>query len=119
VLVVEVDVVDAEAPERGLAGPLDVVRVAANAEEGAVLAALVGELRGHDDLVAVPGDRPPDELLVRERPVHVGGVEEGHAEVQRAVDRRDRLAVVARAIELGHAHAAQALPRDGQALAAE
>ena len=33
----------------------------------------------------------PDELLVVEGAVHVGGVEEGDAEVERAVDRRDRL----------------------------
>ena len=35
------------------------------------------------------------------------------------MDRGDRLRVVARAVELGHAHAAEALPGDGQALAAE
>ena len=35
------------------------------------------------------------------------------------MDRRDRLGVVALAVELGHAHAAEALAADDEALAAE
>ena len=68
----------------------------------------VAELGGEDDLVAAAGDRPADQLLVGERAVHVGGVEEGDAELERAVDRRDRLGLVAGAVELRHAHAAEA-----------
>ena len=60
-----------------------------------------------DDPVAVVSDRPADEVLVRERPVHVRGVEEGDPELERAVDRRDRLAFIGGAVELGHPHAAQ------------
>ena len=52
-------------------------------------------------------NRAADELLVLERPVHVGGVEEVDAELERAVDRGDRLGVVASAVELAHAHAAE------------
>ena len=59
------------------------------------LAAHVAELRREHDLVAPARDRAADEPLVRERPVHVGRVEERHAELERAVDRRDRLGVVA------------------------
>jgi hypothetical protein len=43
-------------------------------------------------VVATARDRAADEPLVRERPVHVGRVQQRHAEVERAVDRRDRLA---------------------------
>ncbi len=39
--------------------------------------------------------------------VDVGGVEEGDAELERAMDGGDRLAVVALAVEVGHAHAAE------------
>ncbi len=35
------------------------------------------------------------------------------------MDRRDRLGVVARPVELGHAHAAEALLRDDETVAAE
>ena len=66
------------------------------------------ELGREHDAVAPAADRAADQLLVRERPVHVGRVEEGHAELERAVDRRDRFGVVAGAVELGHAHAAEA-----------
>ena len=63
--------------------------------------------------------RAPDQLLVGVRAVDVGRVEQGDAEVERAVDGGDRLVVVARAVELRHAHAAEADGGDRQALAAE
>ena len=90
VLVVEVDVVDAEAL-RGEASQAraDVVGRAVDAEPAAVGRALVAELGGEHDLVAAAGDGAADQLLVGERAVHVGGVEEGDAEVEGAVDGVD------------------------------
>src|SRR4051794_17898198 len=82
VLVVQVDVVDAEALERRLARVADVLRAAVDAQTLAVLAAHVAELRREDHVVATVGDRAPDELLVGERAVHVGGVEGGDAELR-------------------------------------
>ena len=79
-----------------------------DADEGAVLAAHVAELRGQHDLVAPAADGAADEEFVRERAVHVGRVEEVHAEVERAVDRVDRLRVVVSAVELRHPHTAEA-----------
>ena len=74
----------------------DVLRAAVDAaRRGVVRVAHEPELRREHDLVAAAGDRPADQLLVGERAVHVGGVEEGDAELERAVDRRDRLGVVA------------------------
>src|SRR6478736_5543073 len=64
--------------------------------------------RSLPNFVAPAGDGGADEPLVRERAVHVGGVEERDTEVERAVDRRDALPLVARAVELRHAHAAEA-----------
>ena len=119
VLVVEVDVVDAEPRQRRVARAADVVGLAVDAEEAAVLAALVAELGREHDLVAAAGDRAADELLVGERAVHVGRVEEGDAELERALDRGDRLALVGGPVELGHPHAAEALGGNPQALAAK
>jgi hypothetical protein len=65
------------------------------------------ELRRDHVLVAVALDRAPDELLVRQRPVQLRRVEEVDPELQRAPDRRDRLAFVAGAVERRHPHAAQ------------
>ena len=120
VLVVEVDVVDPEAPQRRVAGRPHVVRAAVDAAHARVVGvAHDAELGGQHHLVAAVGDRPPDQLLVGARAVHVGGVEQRDPEVERAVDRRDRLGLVGAAVELRHAHAAQALRRYGQALRAE
>ena len=65
------------------------------------------ELGRDDEFVATAGDRLADELLVRVRAVHLGGVEEVAAQLERAVDRRERLALVGGPVESGHAHAAE------------
>jgi hypothetical protein len=117
VLVVEVDGVDTEPLERGVAGLANVVGIAADAKPLAVRPAHISELRCQHDLIPSTGDRAPDELLIRERSVRVGRVEEVHAKVEGAVDRRDRLILVGRSVELGHAHAAQSELRDFEPLA--
>ena len=83
------------------------------------LGALDAELRRDRHLVAAALDRTADELLVRERPVHVGRVEERDAEVERPADGDERLVVVVVAVEVAHAHAAETLGGDGEAGAAE
>ena len=114
VLVVEVDVVDAAPLQAGVAGGADVLRLAVDADPGAVGLALVAELGGELDLVAASGDGLADQLLVGEGAVHVGRVEERHAQVEGAVDGVDALLLVRRAVELAHAHAAEAHGRDGE-----
>ena len=71
------------------------------------------------DVAAPRLQRASEELFVRERPVHLGRVEERHAELERAVDRGDRLALVGRAVGLAHPHAAEAEGGDFEPLAAE
>ena len=66
------------------------------------------------DLVPAAGDGLADQLLVGERAVHVGGVEERHADVEGALDGLGRLGLVGGPVELAHAHAAQPDGRDGQ-----
>jgi len=61
VLVVEVDVVDAEALQRGFGGLLDVLGAAVEAARGRIVGVADDpELRGQDDLVAAIGDGAPD-----------------------------------------------------------
>jgi hypothetical protein len=53
--------------------------------------------------------RLADELLVRERPVHLRGVEERHAALDRGARESDHLVPVGdRQVALAHAHAAEA-----------
>jgi hypothetical protein len=68
VLVVEVDVVHAQALEGGVAGGADVVRPTVDADPAPVGETLVAELRGELDLVAAAGHGPAHELLVGEGP---------------------------------------------------
>jgi hypothetical protein len=118
VLVVEIDVVDAEPLQRGVARAAHVLRLAIDGTS-AVSATFHRELGGDHDLVAPVGDGPADELLVRERAVHVCGVEEEATEVDSAMYHRDRFGVVVGAVELAHAHAAEAEGGDGQFVKAE
>src|SRR5437867_669370 len=113
VLVVEVDRLDAEALQAPVACGAHVLRPPVDGAHPRVVAAHDAELGGDDDLVAPAADPAPDELLVGVGAVHVGGVEEVDAEVERAVDGRDRFAVVVRAVELRHPHAAEADGGDG------
>ena len=106
-LVVEVDHVHLQALEARLARIAHVLRCAIDAPETAIRAAHVAELGGEDHALAPPRERAPHELLVAPHAVHVGGIEEGHAEVERAMDGRDRFRFVAPAVELRHPHAAQ------------
>ena len=96
VLVVEVDVVDAQPAQRGVAGPDHVVRAAVDPARGRVLGvAHDPELGGQHHLVAPVGDGLAHQLLVGVRAVDVGGVQERHPEVEGLADGGDRLGLVA------------------------
>ena len=107
--------------ERRLAGFAHVLRGCRRRRDCqvVVLDQLDAELGRQEHLVAPAGDRAADEPLVGVRPVHVGGVEEVAAELQRARDRRPRLALVGGAVERRHAHAAEADLRDLGAVAVQ
>src|SRR6185295_17669465 len=64
--------------------------------------------------LALPLDRAPDQLLVGERPVDLRGVDEVDAELEGALDGRNRLLLVGLAVERGHSHAAEPELRDIQ-----
>src|SRR5581483_9677767 len=113
VLVVEVDVVGAETPER----PLDRRADGLGAPVRPAVAERADELRRHHELVTTALDRPADELLVRAASVHLGRVEERDPELERPVDGRDRFRVVAApAVEGRHPHAPEPLLRYGEPL---
>jgi hypothetical protein len=103
-LLVEVDRVDAQPPQARLAGLADVLRATV---DRARTPHDVAELRREDDLVAAVAYRAPHELLVVTGAVDVGGIEEGHAELERPVDRRDAVVVDGIAVGPGHRHAAE------------
>ena len=114
VLVVEVDVIDSEPLQTGVASGPDILRTSVDAQERAVLAADVAELGGQHHLIAAIRDRLADQPLVGERPVHVRRVQQRDAQVQGAVDGRRGLGLVRGAVELGHAHAAESEGGDGE-----
>src|SRR4051812_7901944 len=116
VLVVEIDRLDPEPPERLFAALLDVVGLAVDAQELSVLGADVPELGREKYLVALSGDGSADQLFVLEWPVHVRRIEKGDTELERPVDGGDRLGVVAAGVELAHPHATEADRGDVHAL---
>ena len=110
-LEVEVDVAGAEALERRVDRPADVLggSVEHPARTRRALEIDPDPELGRDHvLVAPPRDRLADELLVRVRPVDLGRIEEVDPELEPAADRGDRLGLVGGAVEGRHAHAAQA-----------
>ena len=119
VLVEEVDVVRAEALERGLADAPDVFRAAVQTRDPSGGIDAKAELGRDDDTLAVGAEGAPQQPLVGVGPVDLGGVEEGDAEFERPANGGNRLGLVADAIGPAHAHAAEAQFRDGQPLGAE
>nr|BFE82564.1 hypothetical protein GCM10020093_051650 [Planobispora longispora] len=119
VQVVQVDVVDAEPAQRGVARLPDVLGTAVDGPRRRVVTPDDAELGRQYRPVPAVGDRPPDQFLVVAPAVHVGGVQEVHPEIQRPVDDLDRLGLVGRAVELRHSHAAEPECGDLGAAAAE
>src|SRR5262249_53765866 len=109
-----------EAPEAVLARLADVLGPPADRDDLAVRAEDVAELRRDDRLVAAADDRLADEPLVLAHAVHIGGVEQRHAEIERVADRPNRLPLVDVAAVVGReAEAAEADGRDGEAAPAQ
>src|SRR6266571_6673259 len=109
VLVEEVDALGLEALQHPLGGFLDVLRTAV--QPGMALPRLrvdvPAELRGDHHLLPERGQGFADELLVAERPVGFGGVEEGDATLDGGPDDGDSLAPVGRrSIAIVQSHAA-------------
>src|SRR5262249_5014543 len=80
-----------------LGPPVDALR--------AVRLARVSELRRQHDPIAPAAEGLGQQRLVLAPPVRVRGVQEIHAEVDRALNDADRLRVVARAVHARHRHA--------------
>src|SRR6476661_10275974 len=119
VLVIQIDVLDAEASERFFARPPDVGRTSVQAVPRTIGRTDVAELGRYDEVIAPALYRATNELLVRERAIRVSRVEKGDAQLEGAVDRGERFDFVAARIEVGHAHAAEAEGRDGESLRTE
>src|SRR5687767_12156498 len=113
-LIIEVDDLDAEAAQTRLARLSNVVRPAVDAKKTSVARSHVPEFRCDDRAIASVAERPSHERLVRANTVHVRGVEEIDAELQRPVDDGDGRGVLCGAVKIGHAHAAEADGRDAE-----
>ena len=117
VLIEQVDPVGTKAPEAGVRDRLDVLRAAVRAAgAGAGLQVDIEAELGRDHhLVADRRERLPDQVLVGERTVGFGGVEQGDALLMRHSYELDHLLLVGRRpIGGGHAHATKAESRDFQ-----
>jgi hypothetical protein len=95
VLVVQVDVIRAQPTQRPFDRGTDVRGAAVEIAWSAAGMGDHSELCRHHYLVATALDGSPDEFLVGVRPVDLGGVDERHTEVERAMDRADGLGIVA------------------------
>jgi hypothetical protein len=109
-LVAQVDMVGAQPPQRALDCDPDVGRAAVEDPGAAAHVGDAAELGGQHHLAAMPLDGAADELLVGERPVRLGGVDEGDPELQRPTEGADGLGVVGprAGVGGGHPHGAQA-----------
>src|SRR5260370_21614723 len=106
VLIVQIDHLDAEALQTGLAGTDHVLRPPVG--NFAAAAAEIAELGRHEDLRAAPRDGLADKRFIVPEAIHVGGVEERHPTVDGITDQVYSGPVVAGAVYVGQRHAAEA-----------
>src|ERR1700722_15302465 len=107
-LVVKINMVDAETFETGIAGCTHIRRCSTDAEGRAVGSAHDAELGGQHDLVAPRFQHLSEQAFVGTDPVHVGGVEEVDADIERSIEHVEVRGFVRWAIKVRHAHAAEA-----------
>src|SRR5205807_5261899 len=94
-LIIKIDNIDIEPPQTSLARLADIIRLAADpAKLRLDWIAQDSKLRRDYDLFAMAFNRAAEQLFVRMRSVHVGGVEESDAELERAMDRCERFLVI-------------------------
>ena len=112
---VDIDHFHAETLERGITSLRHVTGMTRRNAFGKLEAAQahVPEFRGEEHAVAFAFDRAPDQFFVGSRPVGVRGDDQVHAEIDCAVNGRDRLGLVRLAVDSRHSHAAQAQRRGG------
>jgi len=118
VLVIEVDVVDAQTAEAALDRAAHIGGRAVG-DRRAVRLAVDAELGGDEGFVTAPFQRLAQQDFIGVGAVHLGRVEQGDAQVERAVDHRDGLGLVRCAVKSAHAHTAQTDGRDLRAVTAQ
>jgi hypothetical protein len=112
-LIEEIDGLDAQPFERRVGHLFDVLGPAIQVHGAFAGPDLTAELRGDDDLALERLERFADELLVRERAVDLGRIEERDAALHGRADELDALLPVrGRAVAEREPHAAEPERRD-------
>src|SRR5699024_1098849 len=105
---IQVDVIGTQPLQARITGYGHVLRAAIDFQTFCVMR--VGhetELGGDEGTLATPGQRLAEQAFVAAAAIDVSAVEQVDAVLQRMVNDADRLGIIAGAIELAHAHAAQ------------
>src|SRR3954470_3017782 len=74
------------------------------------------ELRSDDNLLSLPAERTPEQLFIFVRPINFRRVEKIDPQLQRPIDRGQRLLLIRRPIRLAHPHTPEALGRNNESL---
>jgi transcriptional regulator with XRE-family HTH domain len=110
VLVIQIDVVGIETPQRSFEGGANVVRAAVDVPRSAAGVRDQPKLCGQHDLVTPSLECAADQLFVGKRAVDLGRVDERDAQVDRPVDGADGFGLVG--IRRQHSHTAKANATD-------
>ncbi len=89
VLIKQVDPIGSEPLERSIGNLPDTFRPAVHPRQGVPI--LEAELGGNHHAIPDGGERLAHQFLVGERTIRFGGIEEGHAALERIADESERL----------------------------
>src|SRR5258708_26372353 len=106
VLIIQIDHLDAEALQAGLAGSDHVLRPPVG--YFAPAAAEIAELGRHEYLGTAPREGLADNRFILPEPIHIAGVEEPHPTLDSVTNEVYSGPVIAGAVYVGQRHAAEA-----------
>src|SRR5581483_4009913 len=118
-LIVQIDGLDAQAAQAGLASLADVLGFAVDPDKSPVFSANIPKFRGEHDLSAMSLYCSADQFLISSVAVNIRGIEKRHTQIECAVNYLYRFVIITGAVKIGHSHAAQAEAGHGQSAAAE
>ncbi len=119
-LIIEINCIDIESAQASFTGLAHVIWFPADSAKlrlGRV--AQDSKFRRYDYLLPVSFQRAAKQLFIRVWSVHVRGIEERDAELERAANSGERLFVIASAIKIRHPHATEADCRNDRAAPSE
>jgi hypothetical protein len=116
VLIVQVDMIDTEPLQTGIASRVHILRCSVDSKQRAIGSAHVAKLGGEHNFLAARFQDFGQQAFVGADAITIGRIEEIDADIERGIEHAQIRGFIGRSVVLGHTHAAEANGRDFEAV---